>query len=75
MPNLFAGTGSIHVAFAHLADRPTGPDLAKDPYTDMVVASTARSEVAVFFGQPNWNLASGKSCPSASHRRRFRSTT
>ena len=54
--DLFAGTGPVHVAFAHLLDQTGGDVKAKDPYLDMVVASTGRSEVAVFIGQKNWGL-------------------
>lgn len=46
----FAGTGPVHIAFAHLMDSPAAPGANNATPMDMVVASSTRSEIEVFHG-------------------------
>jgi hypothetical protein len=56
----FAGTGPVHVAFAHLAEPAASAGTKIDAHLDMVVASSSRSEVAVFQGLGGGRFAQGQ---------------
>ena len=56
----FAGTGPVHVAFAHLAEPAASAGTKIDAHLDMVVASSSRSEVAVFHGLGGGRFAQGQ---------------